>query len=334
MSDDYLDWTALLDEQSKPSSGDAQTLKQDAKQDTFDGLSAAQEASRDLRELLQRDDVSAQVKGLVQEHIELKQKLDALTGKASESKSPTWNEQRFGFPQHTAQSRIKDRKRLRYEEQARMHEKRRLEHHRLDEKLNIKVEQLKADKLRNLAAKRALDKLKQEQNEIIQQRLKTENLLKRKQRQQATHKHAELRQQQRISALMQQRNKQKAVFENIQKRSSLIAQTKLELEQQNARDALLKQQAEQALKQVKTKKQESNREETLAREKRQAMINSKRIKQRAEKAQMQQALEKKEAMQQAMLEQKKQLQAEEARQARLKSAALQRRREKLAEFDK
>lgn len=334
MASDYLDWTALLDEESKPLSGDSQTLKQDAKQHIFDNLSAEQEASRDLRELLQREDVSAQVKGLVQEHIELKQKLDALTGKASESKSPTWNEQRFGFPQHTVQSRIKDRKRLRHEEQTRMHEKRRLEHLRLDEKLNIKAEQLKADKLRNLAAKRALDKFKQQQSEIIQQRLKTENLLKRKQRQQEAHKHAELRQQQRISALMQQRNEQKAVFENIQKRSSLIAQTKLELEQQNARDALLQQQAEQALKQVKTKKRDNNREEMLAREKRQQIINTKRIKQRAERALVQQALEKKEAMQQAMLEQKKQEQADEARQARLKSAALQKRREKLAEFDK
>ncbi|MFQ3248981.1 MAG: hypothetical protein ACI9O6_000785 [Glaciecola sp.] len=332
MSDNYLDWTSLLEKEDEPPEPAIAVdfVKQPSSEQA--------ESAKELSELLQRDDVSEQVKELVKEHIELKQNLDALTGKAPAEDNKNWNEQRFGFPQHTVHSRIKDRKRVRYEERLRMLDKRRLENAKLGEKQVLRNEQLKQERLRDLANQRSLAKSKTLEAELQSTFRKNEQLAKQKAKEKEEQQRLELRQRQRLASIMKTHQEQKEVFENLQRSNTrkglLQSSVRSEIEERRAHEEVLDNKRQTLIEQSKTTKREKLEQERIEQRKRESLTQARLNKLKRNAQLSQQELNKKEDALRNSRQMRRQEINQQEREARRKAEAIQRRREQQAEFDK
>ncbi len=204
MSDQYFDWTALEE-------GGAQSSSLN-----LDVGRVPPEPKRNLSELLTRDDVSDSLKSLVNQHIELKQQLDVLTGKTSQPDADNWDKIRFPFPQHTAKSRLHDKKKARYEEKQRAIKRRRLEYNIIEKmseaKSDLQAHLLKQKKL----TEKSLERQREQYLTAKATEQKKAQLLNNRIRklQKSAHDQARLtlRQQQRQALLVQSKKRQQEAF--------------------------------------------------------------------------------------------------------------------------
>ena len=129
---EYLDWTELLeDAEPKP----AQALD-------FESSTSA----KPMDALLAMDDVSDDLKALIRRHQTLAQEMDRLTGKAPEA-ADEWDSKRFPMPNHTAASRLADRKAARQATELAAKRKHQLEIKQIAQRKQQQAE-LKAQKLK------------------------------------------------------------------------------------------------------------------------------------------------------------------------------------------
>mgnify|MGYP001070059688 CR=1 FL=1 len=184
----YLDWSDLLEEEDSNDSPQSSTTP------------LFENEKKSLADLLQMDQVSDELKHLIEHHQTLEQEMDQLLGR-SKAEENSWDSLRFPMPVHTAKSRLKDKQTVKAELLQAEQKKRWLEQSKLKRKQEEKKEnQAKALKMDQLIRKKIEHKHKQQRQQKLDQ-LKREALSQ----QQLQRQRNEALQQERQQRLAQQR---------------------------------------------------------------------------------------------------------------------------------